>query len=105
MSGREKHCVLVVRASLSLALSTIAMFELHCTDSKELKKNACRDRAFSDLDATLRKWIGDPSVIGKAMFGGCTESSWGKRSSIKLARVTEEIMVRVSSHTELNFVM
>lgn len=102
MSGREEHSVQVVRASLSLALTTIAVFEQHCPDTKEHRKSSCKDRAFSDLDKTLREWVGSASVIGKAMFGGYTESSWGLRSSIKLARVKEEIMVRVTLHTDIS---
>ena len=98
MCGAEAHCVLVVRASLSLALNAIAMFEKHCPDSAEINKLACKDEAFGLLDEALRKWIDNYHVIGKEMFGGYTakERTW-TGSSIKLARVENEILVGILS--------
>ena len=98
MSGREEHCVVVVKASLSLALTTIAMFERHCPDTKEYKREAFRDNALFNVDVTLQKWIDNPNVIGKAMFGGFTERAWCIRTSYQLARVREEIMVIAYLH-------
>ena len=98
MCGAEAHCVLIVRASLALALTAIAMFEKHCPDLEEFKKFACKDKAFFLLDEALREWIDKDRVIGKGMFGGCIakERTW-RGSSNKLARVENEILVGILS--------
>ena len=96
MCGAEAPCVLIVRASLALALTAIAMFEKHCPDSEEFDKLACKDQAFLLLDETLRKWIDDYHVIGKEMFGGYIAKE-GIRRNTKLARVDNEIVVGIFS--------
>ena len=97
MCGAEEYCVRIVRASLCLALTAIAMFEEHCPDAEEFKKLASKDQAFFLLDKALRNWIDNHRVVGKEMFGGhvARERAW-RGSSLKLAKVENEILVGIT---------
>lgn len=90
--GPESHCVLIVRASISLALTTIAMYEQHVPDS-QVNKLSCKDKTFTFLDKALRNWIENSLVIGKGMFGGNTVKR--RFLGTKLEKVKDEILVSI----------
>ena len=63
LKGSYDHYVDVLKDSISLMLFSIA--QLNSSEERIIVK-----AAFDGLDATLWKWITDPTVIGGSWFGG-----------------------------------
>lgn len=99
-SSAVESSVSMVQASLSLALTAIGIFQEYCPESQQYQKSASLNKALSDLDESLRKWIDNRTVIGKQMFGDFITTSWtgGYSTLVKLDR---EIMVKGLINTSL----
>lgn len=91
ISRSEESCYEVIKASISLVLTSIGYFET-CSDNPDVSK--MKTKKLGDLDMSLKRWITQKRVIGGKMFGESVEG-FNKQYLNKLL-CQAEIQVRMS---------